>query len=102
MYYFYSFECEICKETFLGKSDLDLHMDMHEIVQVHKETVEIQKVETINNTNQCEYCGKILSSPFRLKVHHRQHTNERPYKCEVCDARFRVSSVLQSHMLIHK
>nr|CAI5837628.1 unnamed protein product [Callosobruchus analis] len=45
----------------------------------------------------CEYCGTGFSSPYALKTHKRQHTNEKPYVCDQCDEGFRQKVSLRSH-----
>lgn len=47
----------------------------------------------------CEYCEKQFSPWYSLKKHLRTHTGERPYRCDVCDARFTQSGGLRNHML---
>ncbi|KAK5648304.1 hypothetical protein RI129_003196 [Pyrocoelia pectoralis] len=48
----------------------------------------------------CTYCGKRFIND-KLKVHMRSHTNERPYVCEQCPARFISTTSLKRHRLSH-
>lgn len=46
-------------------------------------------------------CTKTFISRRHLRVHFRIHSNERPYKCEVCEKAFIQYSSLKSHMKLH-
>ena len=47
----------------------------------------------------CPICGKSIS--YRLSVHMRLHSNERPYRCEMCGKSFYQRSSLKSHLSMH-
>ena len=40
---------------------------------------------------KCSVCGKICLNWKNLEVHMLAHTNQNPFKCEVCGKGFRVS-----------
>ena len=55
-----------------------------------------------NKNNECDLCGKILSSSTNLLRHKMYHSAERPFVCEVCNKGFKDISNLKKHTLIHK
>ena len=55
-----------------------------------------------NKTNECDICGKVLSSSTNLIRHKMYHSTERPYVCEVCNKGFKDVSNLKKHTQIHK
>ncbi|CAG9861191.1 unnamed protein product [Phyllotreta striolata] len=50
----------------------------------------------------CEYCGKIFNRRQHYSAHIRsKHTFEKPYKCNICDARYTTSHSLLVHKRNH-
>lgn len=48
---------------------------------------------------KCNICGKILSSASSYYVHMKQHSNNKPYMCTVCDASFCRKPYLEVNIL---
>ena len=53
----------------------------------------------IKKAFNCTICGKIFKRIIYLDEHIRIHTNERPFKCEICGLHFKTKSPLYSHMV---
>ncbi|XP_005093808.1 zinc finger protein 62 [Aplysia californica] len=53
-------------------------------------------------SNECDICGKVLSSSTNLIRHKMYHSSERPFVCEVCNKGFKDVSNLKKHTQIHK
>ena len=50
----------------------------------------------------CHFCGKVFACASALNIHHRSHTKERPFRCDVCSKGFSTRGNLKQHMLTHK
>jgi uncharacterized C2H2 Zn-finger protein len=48
-------------------------------------------------SHQCHYCNKLFANSFRLKIHVRVHTGEKPFKCEPCNQAFSDRSNFVKH-----
>ena len=79
-------QCELCDYKAVNNATLKDHMAKHSDPQF-----------------QCSYCEKKLKSKKSLEAHERDHTGERPFKCEVCGKGFKSSTVLIVHKQgVHK
>ena len=50
---------------------------------------------------KCEICQKVFKHRQSLKAHYRIHTGEKPYQCKVCQKHFNRGSHLKEHKRIH-
>ncbi|GBM81943.1 Gastrula zinc finger protein xFG20-1 [Araneus ventricosus] len=46
---------------------------------------------------KCTVCEKLFDSSYKLRVHMRYHTDERPYVCENCGLAVHTNSALNQH-----
>ncbi|XP_041351042.1 zinc finger protein 208-like [Gigantopelta aegis] len=49
----------------------------------------------------CTFCDRKFNSAYKLKLHIRSHTGEKPYKCETCQKAFRRLHKLTEHKRVH-
>ncbi|XP_030760730.1 zinc finger protein 184-like isoform X2 [Sitophilus oryzae] len=80
------FTCNICDKPFYTKSQVDIHM------QIHNKDKKIA---------MCSICGKTFHYQSGLFYHMKMHNNERKYKCTYCDRRFYTSNSIKRHELTH-
>ena len=77
-----SFSCNVCRNSFTQKHDLQTHMLVHTNEMPHK----------------CSYCEKLFRRKWSLKQHTMLHTGERPHVCKVCGEGFIWKIQLTRHM----
>lgn len=80
------FLCKIC--SWVGKS---------------KEKLEAHKRLCVTNVFQCDICKKMYGAKSSLEYHMTAHSSERPFPCDLCDARFKHKRNVLKHILsVHK
>ncbi|PRD24720.1 UNVERIFIED_CONTAM: B-cell CLL/lymphoma 6 member B protein [Trichonephila clavipes] len=82
--------CRTCHKWFSAKSTLMKHRIWH-----HKS--EFPKFKF-----NCHLCPYSTNEGTNFKTHFCVHSPDRPFKCEICDNRFRALNSLSNHLLIHK
>ena len=89
--------CETCyikaKGTTVDK-DLNNQDKVYEDKSVSKDRTDSDKDKALS----CDQCSYKASNPYRLMIHLRTHTGEKPFKCDQCS----YSATQNSHLTIHK
>nr|XP_002131180.1 zinc finger protein Pegasus [Ciona intestinalis] len=72
------------------------------------ETFNLQTQEASNSfkdsekeRNKCPHCPFTTAWKSSLSVHIKTHTNERPWKCALCNKHFKLKHHLKCHLLTH-
>lgn len=66
-----------------------------------KYRVEHRRTENGRREVLCPMCNKAFSRPADLLRHRRIHTDEKPFHCDRCLAKFRTTNSLKSHQKSH-
>lgn len=96
-----------CEEQFESDELLFRHLTDHLQVECkicHKSYTQLSTVVHKCQTEKklvCDYCGKIFSEKYSLKIHMNMHTDNRPYSCDVCGKAFRRPTALTRHRHTH-
>ncbi|XP_046900246.1 zinc finger protein 436-like [Hypomesus transpacificus] len=56
---------------------------------------------TVKKFHRCLECGRECPSFFRLQMHMKTHTGEKPYPCPACGKHFRQKEHLKEHKKVH-
>ncbi|KAA0202465.1 hypothetical protein HAZT_HAZT002315 [Hyalella azteca] len=83
--------CDFCQERFVHQSNLVKH-----IRQKH----DPQYMQDKEGNKTCPVCFKVFLKTS-LPLHMRIHSGVKPYKCYMCNKKFRVKCNLDTHMFIH-
>lgn len=92
-----SFECDVCKRKFTAYGFLKRHL-----LSGHKKRDDWFQINLRRKKKEptpCNICGKRLVA---LRYHMRTfHSDDRPFKCNVCGVSYKYKSNLESHARLH-
>ncbi|XP_076288011.1 uncharacterized protein LOC143212765 isoform X13 [Lasioglossum baleicum] len=95
--------CELCGCSFETCAALEEHQLEHESDEVHSESLVVQQEESNDFKYQCEICSTSFFSYNSYQEHQTsQHSHEKPFQCEVCNATFRYRQGLRLHTKLHQ
>ncbi|CAL8106883.1 unnamed protein product [Orchesella dallaii] len=108
------YKCKYCPCTFEVDSSRKAHQKrMHRVkrppavnlqknllARAKKQLVSLKAKGKEKKSHECPHCGKIMNNIVNFRGHLNTHSGERPYKCDVCEFRFRHLQNLKRHMRV--
>lgn len=108
------FECTSCDKKYKTLFSLNIHKRTHVDAEQYPcpscdkkfstwnaRYFHVQEHHTVHDKHVCEICSIGFSTAYKLKLHIRRHTGERPYTCEKCQATFSMRQLLTMHLRRH-
>lgn len=105
--------CKLCHHPwFANKQAWKIHLltcHHSEVVAICEECCKIFKSNTgftdhnkiyhssAEEKHQCKVCGKSFISMYKLGMHERSHSSEKPYSCIKCQKSYKYKKDLQNH-----
>lgn len=89
------FKCNDCDKAFGYSSHFKRHVKTHFLEKI--EAPENVKKKILNPHN-CDFCEKSFESNYRLELHKRVHTGNRPFVCDKCGKSFTTRRLCTVHM----
>ena len=89
------YKCNHCDKSYTGMSALSKHTQKNHNPSSFKSQTDIVHAKV--RKFSCSYCQKLIPTKRALIMHERQHTGERPYKCNHCDKSYTGMSALSEH-----
>ena len=89
------YSCEICGKSFTEKNSLK----RHQLTYNHGRHKQKHGMQQFN----CDVCQNTFGSKRHLTAHVRIHTDDKPYRCEICGRSFTENrSLKRHHITLHR
>uniref|UniRef100_A0A336LW72 CSON006329 protein n=1 Tax=Culicoides sonorensis TaxID=179676 RepID=A0A336LW72_CULSO len=114
-----TFICEYCGKSYVRKDNLKLHIISHQETSQEPQNIHIcpicnskfyykstyqNHLTTVHSNNRsfkCDLCDKSYKRQDSLNQHRLLHENKRSFECEICGSCFNRKFSLTNHMKIH-
>merc|ERR1711972_468283 len=99
-------KCTLCLKAFADPSGLRHHIKRHHPKTKEREKKEKEEIQEIvgppgkpkRGNRQCGECKKWFADGYRLRIHQRIHSGEKPLECEGCGRTFSDPSNFKKHI----
>ena len=106
------YQCLFCKQCFATESKLLTHQETHDGKKLYKCSVCGKEFVVMSNfithskihesdekvTFKCGYCDQVFDTKVKKIQHQVIHRNEKPFKCGICNKRYRYEKPLKNHL----
>ena len=98
------YKCDVCNKSFKGHIKVRKHVMVCYKILLYTNMQDHMRTHATDSEDKpykCNQCGAKFNQRSQLTVHMRVHTGERPYSCKICSRSFSHSTALKLHLRMH-
>ncbi|XP_067126062.1 zinc finger protein 470-like [Centruroides vittatus] len=85
----------------VDKDQKESMKNSHYPVDKNLKSVEYEEAVEEKKKYECTLCKKKFKTAYKLDLHIRTHTGEKPFQCDICEKRFSQQGILINHKKTH-